>query len=143
MFKYERELWDRGIEFVAGIDEAGRGPLAGPVVSAAVIFKKGVYVDGVCDSKKLSSQKRERLYEIIIEKTLSYGIGIVSEKDIDKMNILNAALLSMRIAVDELKLKPQFLLIDGNKIPDTKYSSRAIVKGDSLSHFLPLNGSGQ
>ena len=136
LLKFEKNLWENGIKLIAGIDEAGRGPIAGPVVSSAVIFEKGEYIDGVNDSKKLTPLKREKLYEIIIKKALCYGIGIVSEKDIDKMNILNAALLSMKKAVENLKFKPKFLLIDGNKIPDTSYSSKAIIKGDSLSFSI-------
>jgi len=136
LLKFEKNLWDNGIKLIAGIDEVGRGPIAGPVVSSAVIFEKGEYIDGVNDSKKLTPLKREKLYEIIIKKALCYGIGIVSEKDIDKINILNAALLSMKKAVENLKIKPEFLLIDGNKIPDTPYSSKAIIKGDSLSFSI-------
>ena len=136
LLKFEKNLWENGIKLIAGIDEAGRGPIAGPVVSSAVIFEKGEYIDGVNDSKKLTPLKREKLYEIIIKKALCYGIGIISEKDIDKMNILNAALLSMKKAVENLIIKPEFLLIDGNKIPDIPYSSEAIIKGDSLSFSI-------
>ena len=132
----EKNLWNNGLKLIAGIDEAGRGPIAGPVVSAAVIFEEGEYIDGVRDSKKLTSLKRKKLYEIIIKKALCYGIGIVSEKEIDKINILNATLLSMKKAVENLKIKPEFLLIDGNRIPDTDYSSKAIIKGDSLSFSM-------
>ena len=132
----EKNLWNNGLKLIAGIDEAGRGPIAGPVVSAAVIFEEGEYIDGVRDSKKLTPLKRKKLYEIIIKKALCYGIGIVSEKEIDKINILNATLLSMKKAVENLKIKPEFLLIDGNRIPDTDYSSKAIIKGDSLSFSM-------
>ncbi len=139
LLKYDNNFWNNGIELIAGIDEVGRGPIAGPVVSAAVIFekfKKIEYLEDVCDSKKLTPKKREKLFKVIKEEALSYGIGIVSEKEIDKINILNAALLSMKKAVEDLKIEPEFLLIDGNKIPETCYPSKAVVKGDSLSFSI-------
>ena len=124
------------MELIAGIDEAGRGPIAGPVVSAAVIFEKGDYINGVDDSKKLTPSKREKLYEIIIDRALCWSVGIVNENMIDRINILNATLLSMKKAVENLKVKPEFLLIDGNITPDIDYPSRTIVKGDSLSFSI-------
>jgi len=124
------------VELIAGIDEAGRGPIAGPVVSAAVIFEKGDYINGVDDSKKLTPSKREKLYEIIIDRALCWSVGIVNENMIDRINILNATLLSMKKAVENLKVKPEFLLIDGNITPDIDYPSRTIVKGDSLSFSI-------
>ena len=136
LFEFENNLWNNGIRLIAGIDEVGRGSIAGPVVSAAVIFNKGEYIEGVNDSKKLTRNKREKLFEIIIEKAISYGIGIVSEKEIDKMNILNATLLSMGMAVENLGIKPEFILIDGNKMPDVSYSAKTIIKGDSKSFTI-------
>jgi ribonuclease HII len=136
LFEFENNLWNNGIRLIAGIDEVGRGSIAGPVVSAAVIFNKGEYIEGVNDSKKLTRNKREKLFEIIIEKAISYGIGIVSEKEIDKMNILNATLLSMGMAVENLGIKPEFLLIDGNIMPPVSYSAKTIIKGDSKSFSI-------
>ena len=107
-------LTDR-IKLVAGTDEAGRGPLAGPVVAAAVIFSPDTYIENVNDSKKLSENEREELYPIIIKKSLSYGISIVSSTKIDKINILQASLLAMKRSVNKLHVKPDLILIDGNK----------------------------
>ena len=133
MLSIEKSFWSNGIEFIAGVDEAGRGPLAGPVVSAAVVLRNGDYIEGVDDSKKLSSKKREILFEEIIKRALYFGIGIADENYIDEHNILNATFFSMKQAVDKLKHKPEYVIVDGNRLPDWDYSSRAIVKGDSLS----------
>ena len=133
MLSIEKSFWSNGIEFVAGVDEAGRGPLAGPVVSAAVVLRNGDYIEGVDDSKKLSSKKREILFEEIKVRALYFGIGIADESYIDEHNILNATFYSMKQAVDKLEHKPEYVLVDGNRVPDWEYPSRAIVKGDSLS----------
>jgi ribonuclease HII len=135
-FFEENKLWKKGIKKVVGIDEAGRGPLAGPVTAAAVmVFKNpGLKFSGVNDSKKLSAQKREMFFELLIkDKNIKWGIGVVSEKVIDKINIKNAAELAMEKAVKKLKIKPDFLLIDGNNLKNKKLKAmnyKLIVGGD-------------
>ena len=132
------ELEDRaradGFAVVCGIDEAGRGPLAGPVFAAAVVLKPGTDIPGLNDSKKLTEKKREALYDIIIEKALAYGIAMVSEKVIDEINILQATFLAMKGAVEAMELTPDYVLIDGNREPDLgQLPVKTIVKGDSRS----------
>lgn len=129
----EDELIAKGCELVCGIDEAGRGPLAGPVFAAAVILKKGEIIEGINDSKKLSPQKREALYEVIKEKALSFSFASVDENVIDEINILNATMLAMKNAVRGLEVTPDYALVDGNKLPELPVPSEAIVKGDSKS----------
>ncbi len=138
----ERKLWERGFKMVAGTDEVGRGPLAGPVVAACVVFPSSINgtrfeaerLSGVDDSKKLTPAKREEMFELIRENALEVGIGIVGEKDIDRINILNASLTAMWKAVSKLKDPPDFILVDGNqKIPNLPLPQMAVVKGDSLS----------
>lgn len=138
----ERNLWERGFIMVAGTDEVGRGPLAGPVVAACVVFPRTVNgkqftidsLEGVNDSKKLTSAKREEMFELIKKNALEVGVGIVGEKEIDQINILNASLTAMRLAVDKLKNLPDFILVDGNqKIPNLPLPQMPVVKGDSLS----------
>lgn len=131
--KYEKEAKEAGYKIICGVDEAGRGPLAGPVFSASVILDDGVIIDGVNDSKKLSAKKREQLYDEIIAKAKDYSIAFASEEEIDDINILNATFLSMKRAVDGLKIKPDFVLIDGNRLPKLSIDSKAVIKGDSLS----------
>jgi len=121
---------------LAGTDEAGRGPLAGPVVAAAVIFLPGTIIENVNDSKQLSEKDREELYSIIIEKSLSFGISIVSNKKIDKINILQASLLAMKKSVNKLKVKPDLILVDGNKAFEHEIPTIPIVKGDSKSFAI-------
>ena len=134
MLFYERLLWDRGLDLVCGVDEVGRGPLAGPVVASAVVFPQEVSLPGVKDSKKLTAEKREEFFGVIYENALGVGIGVVDEKIIDQMNILNASLLAMQKAIKQLKRKPDVILIDGNqKIPHLKIPQIAVIKGDSLS----------
>lgn len=133
MYIYEREAFRQGLGFVAGIDEAGRGPLAGPVVAACVMLPRECLIEGVNDSKKLSPSKREKLYEIIMEKAISIGIGIVDEKTIDDINILNAAKMAMKKAVDQVSPVPELLLIDAVELRDVNIPQKAIIKGDSLS----------
>jgi len=130
---YEKEAYSKGIRLVAGVDEAGRGPLAGPVVAASVILPEGIFIEGLNDSKKLSPKKRDALFEIIEEKALSYAVGIVDEKYIDETNILIATKKAMSIAVESLKLKPELLLIDAVKLDSVDIDQISIVKGDTLS----------
>ena len=115
---------------ICGTDEAGRGPLAGPVVAAAVVLKKGSYIEGVTDSKKLSEKKREALFNKIISEAVSYSIQFVDEKVIDEINIRNASFLAMNNAVNDLKIKPDFVLVDGNAIKDMTIAHECIIKGD-------------
>lgn len=130
---YERGCWEAGYELVAGIDEVGRGPLAGPVVAAAVILPKECKIEGVNDSKKLSAKKREELYDIILEKALSYGIGIVSNERIDEINILQATYEAMRDALSQLSPKADYILADAVTIPRVSTPQRGIIKGDAKS----------
>jgi len=119
---------------VCGTDEAGRGPLAGPVVAAAVVLPEGLVIEGLDDSKKLTEKKREELYDIITAQAIAYGIAMVSEEEIDEINILQATFLAMRRAVEALSVKPDFVLIDGNREPDLgDLPLKTIVKGDSRS----------
>ncbi|MBR6689482.1 MAG: ribonuclease HII [Clostridia bacterium] len=136
MLEYERALYAKGYEFVCGIDEAGRGPLCGPVVAAAVILKKDDHIEGVNDSKKLSEKKREQLFETIKERAVAWSVGIVDEETIDNINILEATRLAMKKAVEGLKQKPDFALVDAEKkVPiDVPYSP--IIKGDALSESI-------
>ena len=133
---YENEYIKAGKKFICGVDEAGRGPLAGPVYAAAVILPSGLLIEGVNDSKKLTAKKREYLYEIIKEKALCYSIETASVQEIDKINILQATLLAMKRAIEGLKQTPDIALIDGNVLPKVQVPSRAIVKGDALSHSI-------
>ena len=136
MLEFETTARERGYDLIAGVDEAGRGPLAGPVVAAAVSLASGWQLEGLDDSKKLSPQIRERFFPIIKDQALGYGIGIVDVKTIDKINILQAALLAMKYAVGALPEKPNLLLIDGNKSIDYEAEQWTIVKGDSLSQSV-------
>ncbi len=136
LHRYEKKYWEHGVRFIAGVDEAGRGPLAGPVVASAVIFEKGTMIDGVTDSKKLSEKKREELFHCIHEKALAVGVGIVSHEVIDRINILQASFLAMNKAIDQLKIAPNQLLVDGNFFGHEKYPVENIVKGDFLSHTI-------
>jgi len=137
--KFERKLWDRGFERIAGTDEAGRGPLAGPVVAAAVIFRKGDHIEEVTDSKQLSEKARDRLFDVIRSKALCYGVGIIDHVEIDKINILNASLKAMRIAIEKLQQEPDYILVDGNKNPyppDHRINQRSVIKGDLKSFTI-------
>ena len=136
MLEYETTARRKGYDLIAGVDEAGRGPLAGPVVAAAVLFASDWQLEGLDDSKKLSSQTRQRLFPIIKDQALGYGIGIVDVKIIDEINILQAALLAMKNAVEALPKKPSLLLIDGNKRIDYEAEQWTIIKGDSLSQSV-------
>jgi len=130
MLQYERQLWNSGIKYIAGIDEAGRGPLAGPVVAAAVAFPQDIYIPCVNDSKKLSPSKREILYDLIYEQALAIGIGVCDEKVVDEINILQATYCAMRKAVACLSIQPDHVLVDGRLISDFELPQTAIVGGD-------------
>lgn len=132
LYKYEKELYGQGINYIAGVDEVGRGPLVGPVVSACVILPKDFVLPGLNDSKKLTEKKRDEFYDIIKEKALSIGIGIIDEKIIDKVNIYEATKLSMYDAIKNSKIKPEHVLIDAMKL-NLDIPSTSIIKGDSLS----------
>lgn len=131
--EYENAALNSGFEVICGIDEAGRGPLAGPVYAAAVILPKGHIVEGVNDSKKISEKKRDLLFDKIIDECVCYSIGTASEQEIDEINILQATFLAMRRAVAGLEIKPDIALIDGNKKPGLDIAEQTIVKGDSKS----------
>jgi len=133
MLIYETALYERGYRSIAGVDEAGRGPLAGPVVAAAVVLHRNVSIPGVDDSKKLSESRRESLYEEIRQKAAGYGIGIVSRETIDRINILRASLEAMKLAVLRLPAEPDFLLVDGQYLPEADLPMKALPHGDSLS----------
>lgn len=135
MKEFETELYNKGINFIAGIDEVGRGPLVGPVVTAAVILPKDFYDERINDSKKLTEKKRELLYDVIMENAISVGIGISSEDVIDEINILNATKRAMLEAVNNLSVKPEHLLIDAVKL-DTDIPQTSIIKGDAKSESI-------
>ncbi len=132
--KYEREYNEKGYELIGGIDEAGRGPLFGPVVAACVVLPKGCLIEGVNDSKKLSEKKREALFDEIKEKAIAWGVGIVDNNTIDEINILEATRKAMHEAVMNLKIKPDYIFIDAEKHVDTcGIPYLPIIKGDALS----------
>ncbi len=133
LLAFERDAWDKGFELVAGVDEAGRGPLAGPVVAAAVVFKPGEVPDGIRDSKELSPKRREELFSRICEKAVATGLGIVSEKVIDRINILRGTHQAMRRAIASLNLKPDLSMIDGMRVPGVNWLQKPIVDGDRVS----------
>jgi len=128
-YSYEHALQEKGLHHIAGIDEAGRGPWAGPVVAAAVILQKNNIPEGLHDSKKLTARKRGILFESLQEKA-DIGIGIINVDEIDKINILQASLKAMQLAVRKLEIPPSYALIDGNKCPELIMPSQAIIKGD-------------
>ena len=132
-YTYEHNAYLRGFTAVCGIDEAGRGPLAGPVCAAAVLLPEGLVIDGLNDWKKLSEKKRELLFPVIEENALAFGIGFADEKEIDEINILQATFLAMERAMAQLAPPPELALIDGNRSKDFGLPVRTIVKGDSLS----------
>lgn len=136
MLKFESDLWDRGVRFVAGIDEAGRGPLAGPVVAAAVIFSPDVFIPQVDDSKKLSENLREELFDIIVQRAMDFGMGQAEVEEIDDINILQASFLAMKRALSQLKTKPEYLLVDGRAYPNDGVPFTPIIKGDRLSFSI-------
>lgn len=132
-FEFENEIYGMGYTAVCGVDEAGRGPLCGPVVAAAVILPRDIEIDGLNDSKKLTEKKREKLFDIIKEKAIAFAIAEASPSEIDELNILNASMLAMRRAVDSLPKKADFALIDGNCSRGFEIPTKTIVKGDANS----------
>ena len=133
LWEIENSLYAEGYKMICGVDEAGRGPLAGPVCAAAVILPKGLELPGLNDSKKLSDKKRRELFPIIKEQAVAYGIGLASHEEIDEFNILQATYLAMERAIAQLEGKADFALIDGNRAKDFGIPVRTVVKGDSLS----------
>lgn len=133
----EKGLHEKGYQLVAGIDEAGRGPLAGPVVAAAVVFKPGERIIGLDDSKKLSEGERDRLFEIISRKALALGTGIVDNQNIDRINIMQATLMAMKEAVSKLNPAPDYILVDGNReIPGLNLEQQTVIDGDARSNVI-------
>lgn len=130
LWSLENEIYESGVSLICGVDEAGRGPLAGPVCAAAVILPRGLEIPGLNDSKKLSEKKREALYGVICEKALDYGIAFAQVEEIEELNILGATFLAMNRAVEKLKLKPELALIDGNRNSGIRMNSRCVVGGD-------------
>ena len=131
MIDLESQLWQSGTDPIAGLDEAGRGPLAGPVVAAAVIFPAYTLIPGVRDSKTLSARQRDALFEKIGQSAASMGIGIIDSEEIDKINILRATMKAMKQAVGQLEITPRHLLVDGNQLPDCSMEMTAVIRGDS------------
>ena len=137
LWEYEREQWSRGIEMVCGVDEAGAGPLAGPVYAAAVILPREIEIAGLNDSKKLTEKKREALFPVICQQAVAYSIARVEAAEIDEMDILNARMLAMQRAIDGLAVQPDMALIDGNRDHGSRYAIQTphltIIKGDGRS----------
>lgn len=133
MWEIENSFFDQGLRLICGVDEAGRGPLAGPVCAAAVVLPAGLHIPGLNDSKKLTDRKRRELFPIIQEKALAYGIGLATHEEIDEINILQATFLAMKRAIDSLGLSPELALVDGNKAGNFGVPVKTVVKGDSLS----------
>ena len=129
--KIEREFFKKGFRLIAGVDEAGRGPLAGPVVAASVVFDERIEIDGINDSKKLASKEREQLEKEIKQKALAYSIFVVDVDEINKLNILRSSLFAMEQSILQLELKPDLILVDGNYKLNLSIENRPIVKGDS------------
>lgn len=131
LWELENEIYDAGEQLLCGVDEAGRGPLAGPVCAAAVILPRGLCIPGLNDSKKLTEKKREALYDVICSSAVSYGIAFATVDEIEEVNILNAAMLAMNRAIEKLSVQPTLALIDGNRNSAIKIASRCVVKGDA------------
>lgn len=131
LWDLENEIYDEGEQLLCGVDEAGRGPLAGSVCAAAVILPRGMEIPGLNDSKKLTEKKREALYDVICGSAVSYGIAFATVDEIEKVNILNAAMLAMNRAIEKLSVQPTLALIDGNRNNAIKIPSRCVVKGDA------------
>lgn len=136
MLEYEERLYKEGIELIAGVDEVGRGPLVGPVVTAAVILPKNYYNEDIKDSKKISEKKRNELYKIIMKDAISVSIGIKDSKVIDEVNIYEATKLAMYDAINNLSVKPEYVLIDAMKLEDLNIPSESIIKGDAKSESI-------
>ena len=133
MWEIERSCFDSGTKLICGVDEAGRGPLAGPVCAAAVILPAHIDIPGLNDSKKLSDKRRRELYPVIMEQAVAYGIGLADHNEIDEINILQATFLAMERAIGALNIKPELALIDGNRTKDFGIPVKTVVHGDSLS----------
>ena len=133
MWQFEEELFAQGYQVICGVDEAGRGPLAGPVCAAAVILPPHLEIPGLDDSKKLSDKRRRELFPVIKEQAIAYGIGLASHEEIDEINILQATFLAMERAIAQLQIKPEYALVDGNRTKDFGLPVKTVVKGDSLS----------
>lgn len=136
MLEIEEGLYSKGIKLVCGVDEAGRGPLCGPVVAAAVILKPDSKIEGVNDSKKLSEKKRKQVYENIMENALAVGVGMSDVDVIESVNILNATKLAMKEAISKLKIQPEYVLIDGNQMIDITIPGETVVHGDAISESI-------
>ena len=136
MKKFDRRYLTKDVKYLAGVDEAGRGPLAGPVVAAAVIFHKDTRIKGVNDSKQLTEMQREKLYKKIIKRALSYSVSVVEAFVIDDINILNATMLAMKQSVDNLSIKPDLILVDGNRKFQSEIPVVSIIKGDTKSFSI-------
>lgn len=135
--KIEKEIYNTGVEKICGIDEAGRGPLAGPVVVAAVIMPRESFIEGVNDSKKVSEKKRETLYEKIINEAIAWGVGIIEQKEIDEINILNATKKGLTMAIKELKVKPDRIIVDAlDRIDTLGIPYTPIIKGDAKCYSI-------
>ncbi len=133
-YSYEISAKEKGYKFICGVDEAGRGPLAGPVCAAAVILPEGAVIEGLNDSKKLSEKKREALFDVVKETAVAWSVAFASVEEIEEHNILNATFIAMNRAIDGLKINADFAFVDGNRVPkDIKIPCETVVKGDSLS----------
>ena len=133
MWQIEDSFYAQGCQVICGVDEAGRGPLAGPVCAAAVILPKHLEIPGLTDSKKLTDKKRRELFPLIQEQAVAYGIGLASQEEIDEINILQATFLAMERALSQLNVRPDMVLIDGNRERDFGVPVQTVIKGDSLS----------
>lgn len=133
MWRIEGELFSKGYHVICGVDEAGRGPLAGPVCAAAVVLPANLEIPGLNDSKKLTDKRRRELFPVIQQKAIAYGIGLADHREIDEINILQATFLAMERAISQLCVRPDIALIDGNKTKDFGIPTQTVVKGDSLS----------
>ena len=133
LLKYEKELYEKGVTLIGGVDEVGRGPLVGPVVAACVILPVNYELPGLDDSKKISEKKRDQFYDIIMRDAISVGVGIVGPEKIDEINILEASRLAMKIAIENLSVKPEFILSDAMKLTNIDIPYQDIIHGDALS----------
>lgn len=133
LYQYERDLYNQAVQYIAGLDEAGRGPLAGPVIAGAVILPRECFIFGLNDSKKIGEAKRYALEKEIKEKALAWAVGATGVYDIDRINIYQAAIIAMERAVGQLKIKPEHLLIDALKLPKVNIPQTSIIKGDAKS----------
>ena len=133
LLKYEKELYAQNITLIGGVDEVGRGPLVGPVVAACVILPVNYELDGLNDSKKLSEKKRDQLYDVIMRDAISVGVGIVGPEKIDEINILEASRLAMKLAIEDMDVKPEFVLSDAMKLTNIDIPYKDIIHGDALS----------